>query len=658
MSLSDSRSGRDDVTPRGGQDEAALLKAVVETVVDGIITIDENGLILTANPAVEQIFGYAPSELFGQNVKMLMPSPYREEHDAYLQNYLDTGHRRIIGIGREVSGMRKNGEIFPLDLAVSETQTDRGRIFTGIVRDISERKRVEEELRSERALLKAVVDTAVDGIITIGQDGLIKTANPATQTIFGYSAEELIGSNVKMLMPSPYHEEHDQYLANFLESGTPKIIGIGREVHGLRKNGEIFPMDLAVSETQTEAGLIFTGIVRDISDRKRAAELALARDAADRANAAKSEFLSRMSHELRTPMNSILGYAQLLELDVAEEKHKHYLERILKGGRHLLGLINEVLELSRIESSQLDLSIKSVAIKDVTAETVLMLSPLATSLNVQLIDNTADSSVHVIADLQRLRQVMLNLISNAIKYNREGGLVTISERVQGGTVRVEIADSGVGIPEDMVSRLFSPFERLGATFGSVEGTGLGLSVSRKLCEAMGGTIEYAPNPLGHGSVFAISLPLADARMDSVDQDMARTVIPAQLAIGKRTVLYVEDNLSNVELIRELLERFENVELLVAMQGGIGLELARQHVPHLVLLDLHLPDVNGAEILAEMKRTDALSHIPVIVLSADATKRQLERLTELGAHAFLTKPFNIPELLDRMRELFNDVDGGP
>jgi len=249
--------------------ERGLLRAIVDTAVDGILTIDEMGNILSANPAVERIFGYTAAELIGKNVKSLMPDPYRSEHDSYLANYRETGDPKIIGIGREVQGLRKDGTIFPIDLSVSETITPTERIFTGIVRDISERKASEEALRKERALLRAVVDTAVDGIITIDQKGTIITANPAVERIFGYSNQEIVGQNVKMLMPEPYHSEHDQYLDNYRYTGRAKIIGSGREVLGRRKEGYLVPIELAVSETSTEQGAIYTGILRDVSERKR-----------------------------------------------------------------------------------------------------------------------------------------------------------------------------------------------------------------------------------------------------------------------------------------------------------------------------------------------------------------------------------------------------
>jgi two-component system sensor kinase FixL len=280
------------------QESAERIRAIVETAADGIITIDERGIVESINTAACRIFRYAAAEVIGRNVSMLMPSPDREKHDDYLANYLRTGHAKIIGIGREVMGQRKDGTAFPMDLSVGEVRLADRRLFTGVIRDITERKRAEEALRDSEQRMRAILETAVEGIITIDEHGTVESINPAACRIFGYEPDEVIGQNVKMLMPSPYRENHDTYLSNYLRSGQAKIIGIGREVVGLRKNGTQFPMDLAVGEVRLSGRRIFAGFVRDISERRELEQAA--------ATAAEQE-RSRIARELHDGLCQQLG---------------------------------------------------------------------------------------------------------------------------------------------------------------------------------------------------------------------------------------------------------------------------------------------------------------------------------------------------------------
>ena len=625
----------------------ALLKAVVETVVDGILTIDQNGTIITANPAVERIFGYGLDELYGKNVRLLMPSPYHEEHDDYLRNYRKTGDRKIIGIGREVHGRRKDGAVFPIYLAVGETITESGPIFTGIVRDITERIQREEELKRERGLLKAVVETAVDGIITIDEEGTIITANPATTAMFGYSSGELIGNNVRMLMPEPYHGEHDGYLHAYRTTGKKKIIGIGREVEGKRKNGEVFPLELAVSETLTDLGRVFTGILRDVTERKRAQAAMFAKETAERANAAKSEFLSRMSHELRTPLNAVLGFAQLLEMRYEDPRIREASDAISKAGNHLLQLINEILDISRIESGSLTLSIEPVEVAEAVAHAVDLVAPLASRADVKLLTESASlQGATVRADRKRLIQVLINIVSNAVKYNRKGGQVFVSgSEAADGLFRLDIADTGPGISLENRASLFQPFVRFGDQ--SIEGSGLGLVVSQRFAELMSGRIELKDSS-DRGSTFSIFLPKATAEeLASVERVSAGLGDKPHFS-GETKVLYIEDNLSNYRLLELAFQDWGGITLIAAVQGEIGIELAQAHAPDLILLDLHLPDISGEEVLRRLKSNPETRDIPVVVVSADAMSRQVKRLLSAGAVDYLTKPLDLRKLGTVMR----------
>lgn len=396
-------------------------------------------------------------------------------------------------------------------------------------------------------------------------------------------------------------------------------------------------------------------------DLARGAAEELVRDSqreAERASRAKSEFLSRMSHELRTPLNAILGFAQLLEMESLSPQQRESVGHILKGGRHLLQLINEVLDIARIEAGRLAISPEPVPLPDVVQETLDLMRPLAGGMNVRLAGDAAGTRTRcVLADSQRLKQVLLNLVSNAIKYGGRGGAVTLScEDVPGGRVRIKVSDTGPGIPPDRMERLFIPFERLGGEQTGVEGTGLGLALSKGLVGAMGGTIGV-DSAVGRGSTFWVEFAAAESPLERLGprgQEEPSTVLPVT-ALRAGTVLYIEDNLSNFELIRHLLTQRPRVKLLAAMQGRLGLELARQHRPDMILLDLHLPDIPGDEILRRLQRSSETRHIPVVMISADATAGQANRLLAAGARAFLTKPLDVKKFLALLDGLLGESE---
>jgi CheY-like chemotaxis protein len=366
------------------------------------------------------------------------------------------------------------------------------------------------------------------------------------------------------------------------------------------------------------------------------------------ANQARDEFLSRMSHELRTPLNAVLGFGQVLEIGPLDDDQRQSVEQILKAGRHLLGLIDEVLDIARIDSGNLAVSIEAVGIRHVVGETIDLIRPMARRQDIELLDAVGSAEEHVRADRQRLKQVLLNLASNAVKYNTPGGSVTFSfGRLDDGQIELRVTDTGRGIAPEHMDRVFTPFDRLGADQWEVEGTGIGLSLSKRLVELMGGKIGVT-SVLNRGSTFTVTLqgvqsPLA--RTASASGATARRPARARPA----TLLYVEDNISNLKLIERVLSG-RSVRLIAAMQGALGVELAREHRPDVILLDLHLPGMTGEEVLDQLRGDTRTSSIPVIVLSADATPGRIERLRSAGAEAYLTKPLDVAEflgLLDRI-----------
>jgi CheY-like chemotaxis protein len=360
-----------------------------------------------------------------------------------------------------------------------------------------------------------------------------------------------------------------------------------------------------------------------------------------------------MSHELRTPLNAVLGFGQLLELDDLSDDQQEAVAHILKGGHHLLSLIDEVLDISRIEAGRLDLSPEAVQVADLLGDALELVRPLATERSVHLLgEGAATCNRYVFADRQRLLQVLLNLLTNAVKYNRTGGSVAVScEQPDPGRLQIKVTDTGPGIRPEHLGMLFAPFERLGAEQTNVEGTGIGLALSRRLAVAMGGTLDVT-SVAGQGSTFWVELPLVEGPIERYERLNGGAPDPAKVTpegAPRRVVLHIEDNLSNLKLLERVLAQRDGIEVIAAMQGRLGLELAREHRPALILLDLHLPDMGGDAVLQRLRDDPDTATIPVIIVSADATAGQIQRLLTAGAAAYLTKPIDVRELLRLLDE---------
>jgi PAS domain S-box-containing protein len=522
-------------------------------------------------------------------------------------------------------------------------------LLAGLTFNMSTGRVRAQELAEEMSWrTRMILETAADGIVTIDQQGTVESFNPAATKIFGYDAAEVVGRNVRMLMPQPYRDEHDGYLANYLRAGEAKMIGRQREVTGRRKDGSTFPMDLAVSETTAAGKIIFIGIVRDITERKRIEQdLQTAKTDAERANNAKSEFLSRMSHELRTPLNAVLGFAQLLQYNPKEPLTKAQTESvrlILSGGKHLLNLINDILDLAKIETGKLSVSIEDADPVQAIEECLPLIDSMAQQRNITIARDIADVG-HVRADYTRLRQCVLNLLNNAVKYNRDGGGVTITvTAISDRSIRIAVSDTGAGIPRERQNELFRPFNRLGAEARQIEGSGIGLALTRELIALMDGRIGCDSEP-DVGSVFWIELPRAGSKPAAACAAESTTV--AQSKTSASRILYIEDNPTNLELVRMIVRQVPDFELTTAHTGELGIESAKSSVPDVILLDINLPGMNGYDVLRHLRAMRETAHIPVIALTAAATHADMERGMKAGFFRYLTKPLNIAELLEAL-----------
>ena len=482
-------------------DKTQLLKVLIDNTEDGVVAIDKNGIILYCNGACSSIFGFQAEELIGQSINVLIPRRHSKEHDSYLKNYLKTGISQIVGKAREVKAKKKNGDTFNIWLSISEADLQGEKYFTGIVQDLSSRKKITENQKR----LNAIINTAVDGIITIDEKGIIESANPAAASLFGYSFEEMVGRNVHMLMPEPHHTMHDQYLNNYVTTGIKKIIGIGREVLGLRKDGTTFPFKLSISEVKLQSGRIFTGIVHDLSDRNRAKEVELALTKEKELNELKTRFVSMASHEFRTPLSTISSSAALInryQADEFKEKRKKHIDRIQSNVKHLNTILNDFLSLSKLEEGKIENQPLFFDLKEFCNEMVEEMQTVSQKGQQIHIEHLGDQKVFL--DKKLMTNILHNLLSNAIKYSDEGQTIYLKSEVKEKKVLLMIKDEGIGIPQDEQKQIFGQFFRAN-NVSNRQGTGLGLNIVKKYVELMEGYVSFESKE-NVGTEFRLTFP--------------------------------------------------------------------------------------------------------------------------------------------------------
>ncbi len=505
------------------------------------------------------------------------------------------------------------------------------------------------------AELRTVVDTIIDGVITIDTQSIVCDCNPATLRLFGYDYDEIVGHNVSMLMPEPYRSQHDGYIRRYLESGQARVIGFGREVVGQRKDGSTFPMELSVGEASGEQRR-FVGIVRDVTRRRLYQErLREARREAQQANRAKSTFLANMSHELRTPLNSVIGFSGILLGGMAgaiNDEQRRQLEFIQSSGQHLLELINNILDLSKVESGRMVLAVEPFELQALIRGAVASVQPQAEAKSLSVRMDLPKTPITIVQDAGRLKQVLLNLLSNAIKFTHRGEIRVEADQ-EHGRITCRVRDSGIGMSAADLERVFEPFVKV-ATEHSVEqpGTGLGLALCRSFAELMGGAISAESTP-GQGSCFTLSLP-SYAPTQHATPPALRGGHDKRNQSGQRdadvpVILIIDDDAQARELKRIHLEQ-AGYQVLQLDSGRHAVETIRAQRPDLVLLDLIMPEVNGWEVLAQIKQDPEIRETPVMCISIlDGCERTLR----MGAVGFMVKPIDPNDLKEKVAALLHD-----
>ncbi len=652
------------------RDSEEKLAVTLNSIGDAVIATDAGACVTRLNPVAEQLTGWTQAEASGRPVDEVFHIVNQETRQLATIPVMETlAHGTIQGLANHTVLIARDGAECAIADSCAPIRDRDGQVVGAVLvfRNVTEEYAAQQALRDSAALIQTILNTVVDGIITLhARGGIVETINPAAEQMFGYSAAELIGQNFSLLIPELDRDQRNGSLEYYSASDEARAVGLGREVIGRRKDGSAFPLEIAVSEMWLGGQRYFTGILRDITARKRVeaeravldqilldknTELESARFVAERANLAKSDFLSSMSHELRTPLGAILGFAQLIESGSPQPtlSQKRSIDQILKAGWYLLELINEILDLALIESGKLSLSMEAVSLAEVMSECEAMTEPQAQKNGIRVDFTRFDTPYFVHADRTRVKQVVINLLSNAIKYNKVGGTVTVVCTPSGpDSVRISVRDTGEGLAPEQIAQLFQPFNRLGQKGKVEEGTGIGLVVCKRLVDLMRGIIGVE-SVVGTGSVFWVELNLATEPQLVAHAAEATAIARAQVQGDAKlhTLLYVEDNPANLMLVEDLIARRPDIRLLSALDGSRGIELARASLPDAILMDINLPGISGIQALRILAEDPATAHIPVVALSANAIPRDIEKGLEAGFFRYLTKPIKVNEFMETL-----------
>jgi len=666
--------------------EGALQSAIFNSANFSSIATDANGVIQIFNVGAERMLGYKASEVMNKITPADISDPQElvvraKSLSVELGTPITPGFEALVfkasrGIEDiyELTYIRKDGSRFPAVVSVTALRDAQEAIigYLLIGTDNTARKQIEAEqkqlsqrLRDHQFYTRSLFESNIDAIMTTDPSSIITDVNKQMEALTGCTRDELIGAPFKN-----YFTDQKRAEASIKLVLSEKKVTDYELTARARDGKETVVSFNATTFYDRERKLqgVFAA-ARDVTERKRLdqvlqeknAELESATSVAEKANLAKSDFLSSMSHELRSPLNAILGFAQLMESSspLPTDLQKESIAQILQAGWHLLKLINEILDLAVIESGKVSLSPESVSLAEVMSECQAMMAPQAQPRGISMTFPQFDNPSFVRADRTRLKQIVINLLSNAIKYNKAQGTVIVDCKVSApGRIRISVADTGDGLSPDKLVQLFQPFNRLGQEAGGVAGTGIGLVVTKRLAELMEGVLGVE-STVGVGSVFWCELISSAAPKLEVEDGEAATIDgpPVPAGAPPRSLLYVEDNPANMRLVEHLIERRPDVRLLTAVNGTFGIELARATRPTVILMDINLPDINGFEALKRLRSDPVTAHIPVVALSANAMTRDIEMGLKMGFFRYLTKPIKVKEFMDTLNVALEHAERG-
>ena len=640
------------------RDSEEKLAVTLNSIGDAVIATDAQARVTLLNPLAERLTGWTQSEAAGRPVNDIFHIVNQETRQPSTIPVLETLARGTIqGLANHTILIARNGSECAIADSCAPIRDREGRVVGAVLvfRDVTEEYAAQQAVRDQQFYTRSLIESNIDAIMTTDPAGIITDVNRQMETLTGCTRDELIGEPFKKYFTDPQRAEAGIKLA----LAEKKVTGYeltARNRHGNETMVSYNAMTFYDRDGRLQG--VFAA-ARDITEREhlyqmlqeRNAELESARSLADRANLAKSEFLSSMSHELRTPLSAILGFAQLMDSGSPSPtpSQKRSIDQILQAGWYLLELINEILDLALIESGKLSLSLEPISLAEVMHECRAMIEAQAQKRGISVGFPRSQISHFVKADRTRVKQVLINLLSNAVKYNKAGGTVTVDCIASApGRVRICVTDTGEGLPPDKLKQLFQPFNRLGQEANAEEGTGIGLVVCKRLIELMGGVIGVE-STVGEGSVFWIELNLTAEPQRAAGATEPTAVGQAQVQAGAQlcTLLYVEDNPANLMLVEDLIARRPDIRLLSAMDGNRGIDIARASRPDVILMDINLPGISGIKALGILAEDPATAHIPVVALSANAMPRDIEKGLEAGFFRYLTKPIKVKEFMDTL-----------